>query len=603
MKRWRIETILSCLALSLLAAGIGRPAAEVLWDGGGDGTSWSDPANWEDDVLPMAGDSVRVDQSGDGDPIRIDVRVDCDRLAVTGADLVIAAGAVVQHGLEVSGSITLEDELAFGPDIDATCTGSLTFAAGSLTASSGRIAVGGDLLVPDVADRLRVGNATVALVGTGMVANPHRSNSFHVLEVGAHKQVTFAAGDIVVSGRLHVVAGGFDLIREQASPTVWLVGSGRLFDNDGWMRGWPPNGGRFVFEATGDVDFGGASFDGCAVQLAVASDAGVVHYEQSGPVECHALSTRAPGTGQMVHWRTNDHPVRIDVHAVSGGHGADEGKTLIECGSSQFSVGTFFWLSGSEDVIRMQDATIEVGGFFPWWASCTVDPGRSHMIVRKGDLGVFWWVTGGRTYRFHDLTLEPLDAAHEVRLYDRVEITGDLVWAGSGTIDPGGSRLVLLGDAAQEVDLGGRTICDLQVSNTSAAVLFASGLASLSGHGLSADPGAELVVAAGAVLDLGLLDLDGTAGATIRLCSQQAGEAWYLDVADTELVTHVDVSDSDASRGLRIEARHSVDGGGNTNWLFTESMQLTLATPTGSYVSPVWMEGLVSADAVSVTVP
>ena len=36
----------------------------VDWDGGGDGTSWNDELNWEDDVLPVDGDAVSIRRGG-----------------------------------------------------------------------------------------------------------------------------------------------------------------------------------------------------------------------------------------------------------------------------------------------------------------------------------------------------------------------------------------------------------------------------------------------------------------------------------------------------------------------------------------------------------
>lgn len=37
--------------------------AQITWDGGGDGTSWSDPANWVGDVVPGTSDNVLLDNS------------------------------------------------------------------------------------------------------------------------------------------------------------------------------------------------------------------------------------------------------------------------------------------------------------------------------------------------------------------------------------------------------------------------------------------------------------------------------------------------------------------------------------------------------------
>ncbi len=39
--------------------------AAVAWDGGGDGTSWLDPLNWDADVLPATGDDVTIDVAPD----------------------------------------------------------------------------------------------------------------------------------------------------------------------------------------------------------------------------------------------------------------------------------------------------------------------------------------------------------------------------------------------------------------------------------------------------------------------------------------------------------------------------------------------------------
>ncbi len=36
------------------------PLATVTWDGGGDGTSWNDPLNWDTDTVPLAGDDVVI---------------------------------------------------------------------------------------------------------------------------------------------------------------------------------------------------------------------------------------------------------------------------------------------------------------------------------------------------------------------------------------------------------------------------------------------------------------------------------------------------------------------------------------------------------------
>jgi hypothetical protein len=39
-------------------------AASVSWDGGGDGSSWSNATNWSNDQIPSAADDVTIDPTG-----------------------------------------------------------------------------------------------------------------------------------------------------------------------------------------------------------------------------------------------------------------------------------------------------------------------------------------------------------------------------------------------------------------------------------------------------------------------------------------------------------------------------------------------------------
>jgi len=51
------------LFLTLLFAQL--HAANISWDGGGDGTTWEDPLNWTGDVIPTAVDDVTIDSAAD----------------------------------------------------------------------------------------------------------------------------------------------------------------------------------------------------------------------------------------------------------------------------------------------------------------------------------------------------------------------------------------------------------------------------------------------------------------------------------------------------------------------------------------------------------
>ncbi len=57
--------------------------ASVIWDGGGDGLYWSDPQNWQNNLLPASGDDVVINQPGTFD-IRLDIDTSLDSLQLGG---------------------------------------------------------------------------------------------------------------------------------------------------------------------------------------------------------------------------------------------------------------------------------------------------------------------------------------------------------------------------------------------------------------------------------------------------------------------------------------------------------------------------------------
>ncbi|MGI5841214.1 MAG: fibronectin type III domain-containing protein [Patescibacteria group bacterium] len=91
-----------------------RAAASIIWDGGGDGTSWLDPLNWDTDIVPAADDDVLIDSN------------------VT----VILSSPVTINSL-ILGKIdnTAASSLEFS--YDAISLGALTLAAGDLTVYPG----------------------------------------------------------------------------------------------------------------------------------------------------------------------------------------------------------------------------------------------------------------------------------------------------------------------------------------------------------------------------------------------------------------------------------------------------------------------------------
>jgi hypothetical protein len=83
----------------------------IEWDGGGDGTSWSDAANWKGDVIPSDNDSVAIADDGGITVIYdsslgttvINVMDICESLHITGGALEVSGSGFIRTDLQLSG--------------------------------------------------------------------------------------------------------------------------------------------------------------------------------------------------------------------------------------------------------------------------------------------------------------------------------------------------------------------------------------------------------------------------------------------------------------------------------------------------------------------
>jgi outer membrane protein assembly factor BamB len=92
----------------------------VAWDAGGDGVSWADSANWENDVLPVDGNSITIEASGqqiityDSSLAETSIRcLNSNRgLSITGGALKITSSAIVSPAISITGgSLTVTGSL------------------------------------------------------------------------------------------------------------------------------------------------------------------------------------------------------------------------------------------------------------------------------------------------------------------------------------------------------------------------------------------------------------------------------------------------------------------------------------------------------------
>jgi hypothetical protein len=129
--------------------------AAVAWDGGGDGTSWTDAANWSEDLLPELDDDVTIDVAG-SPTITLSSGTQSIRSLVSNANLTLSGGSLqVSAASQVNGNVSLSGGALAGTG-DFTVSGSLLWTSGAM-AGSGRtiIASSGTLSMPAISGTAR----------------------------------------------------------------------------------------------------------------------------------------------------------------------------------------------------------------------------------------------------------------------------------------------------------------------------------------------------------------------------------------------------------------------------------------------------------------
>lgn len=91
------------LLLTFFVAGMSFVSAQYIWTAAGDGTSWDDPANWNQNEVPRADSLVVISQSdtitGTAPNIVASVRINAMRNVVLDLDLTIGNGVSPEHAI------------------------------------------------------------------------------------------------------------------------------------------------------------------------------------------------------------------------------------------------------------------------------------------------------------------------------------------------------------------------------------------------------------------------------------------------------------------------------------------------------------------------
>ncbi|MEZ6130775.1 MAG: PKD domain-containing protein [Planctomycetaceae bacterium] len=134
--------------------------AAINWDGGGDGTTWTDAANWAGDVLPGASDTAVIDLPGSDPTIVYNTTSTVAALQTkesinfTGGVLTVTTGATVESGAVA----TLAGGQLSGGAWDVAA-GQLRATGNSNNRLSG-VMVSGELLLDSNSSRVKIENGT-----------------------------------------------------------------------------------------------------------------------------------------------------------------------------------------------------------------------------------------------------------------------------------------------------------------------------------------------------------------------------------------------------------------------------------------------------------
>ena len=116
------------------------PPAVVLWDGGGDGSSWSDPSNWDSDSLPGPSDDVVIDVV-ENPTVRLETANVSVRSVSSEEAITIDSGSLtVSHESVVNGAFAMGENsslTASGADASFTVNASSSLDGPNLLASGG----------------------------------------------------------------------------------------------------------------------------------------------------------------------------------------------------------------------------------------------------------------------------------------------------------------------------------------------------------------------------------------------------------------------------------------------------------------------------------
>ena len=328
--------------------------AAVAWDGGGDGTNWSDANNWSSNAVPGAADDVTIDVPGAvtvlvrGAQPSVQSLVNRETLWLRGDNTFGNAAASISGNVTNDGTIKLEsidstwsDTLSVGGVLSNSSTGVVQMNAGT----------GGQRFITGNIDNSGAISTTSAFSG-GAAGKTFNQMGGSVTASGggsfawASGTMNFSGG--AFSGAVYVNGGSLSVASTAGAQTILVEGASTLLSNDSTAATVWVQGNNMVGGATLAIP-GNATNNGTIRMESIDSSwsetlniGGVLSNSASGVIQVNA------GTGgtRAINGNINNSGTINTAVAVTAGA---SGKTFNQIGGTVTASGTgsFVWSSGT----------------------------------------------------------------------------------------------------------------------------------------------------------------------------------------------------------------------------------------------------------------
>ena len=279
-------------------------AIAQTWDGGGDGTSWDDAMNWDNDLVPEAGDivtigmDVTINGTAPNNPSR--VVITSNRTVTFALNLNIGDGTIAQHALKVQGNATLNLGSGAGETFTINTATNRDAVQQNATGSPANVFVA-------ASSTLNITQARdgISFTGTGInvFTNNGEVNISGVVEDG----ILLSSGQFINNGTLDIEGANQDAIDNEAN-----------FTNTGTVTINDANSIGINNRSTGTLDNSGTitiTNTGATTTDGINSE-GTINNTTNGTITCTKMDDDGVElTGGMF---TNDGTLNVTVEDAGG---------------------------------------------------------------------------------------------------------------------------------------------------------------------------------------------------------------------------------------------------------------------------------------------